>query len=212
MPSQWAISCAAWYRQSQRRPEAPQSVQESGRALVRSILAQVAETEFGKSRRAVLLAEMVEDFIQRERLVFTKDRGAQAVYSREWGGRETLYVRVMCHSGIYKHLDPDDVAEAVFHEAVHAIEGGKSESIDEECDGFAAGLCARAAVSGRPVPEVLRLSGLPVAEFVTREYEHLKRNPEYEPVGETREWLAERTGLGRSGPPYYQEKPGRVEK
>jgi len=201
---------AAWYRHSQRRPEAPEAVQAEGRALVRSVLAQVAETEFGKSKRGILLAETVEDLIQRGRLIFTTKRDAQAVYCLEWGGRETLYVRVMRHSRKYKHLDRDDIAEGVFHEAVHAIEGGESASIDEECDGFVAGICAGAAVTGEALPEILRLTGLPVGEFVVRGYPELERNTAYVPVGQTQEWLKERTGLGWVTYPYFREKPGRL--
>jgi len=172
----------------------------------------VGTTEFGRSRRGTLLAGVIEQFIQSERLVFTTDRTAQAVYRREWGGAETLYVRVMCHSGKYKHLDPDDIAEAIFHEAVHAVEGGNAESIDEECDAFMAGLCAGAAVTGVAVEDIPRLSGVPVATFVEREYEHLERAPDYRPVGETAQWLSERTGLGWVTYPYFRKEPGRLAK
>lgn len=189
------IAGAAWYRRSLRPKPVPPEVQAEGEARVRDLLADVAETEFGKSQRGTLLSGAIERLMRQGKLVFTTERRAQALYRREWGGYEILYVRAMCHRGIYKHLDPEDMAEAIFHEAVHVLEGGNSQSIDEECDGFAAGLCAGAAVTGRAAPEQLKLSGLPVAEFVTRGYPDLTRNPSYAPVGELREWLATRTGL-----------------
>lgn len=203
------IAGAAWYRNSLRRKPVPPEVQAEGEALIRGILADIAAEDFGKSERGVLLSGAIERLMQQRKLVFTTDRGAQAVYRREWGGNEVLYVRVMCHSGNYKHLDREDIAEAIFHEAVHAIEGGKAQSIDEECDAFAAGLCAGAAITGRPAPELLRLSGLPVADFVTRAYPDVERDPSYVPVGETREWLTRRTGLGWTTYPFFRDPPGR---
>jgi hypothetical protein len=205
------IAGAAWYRKSLRRKPVPPDVQADGEARIQALLADIAETQFGKSERGVLLSGAIGRLMRQGKVAFTTDRRAQAVYRREWGGSEVLYVRAMCHSGNYKHLDRDDMAEAIFHEAVHAMEGGKSESIDEECDAFAAGLCAGAAVTGKAVHDILRLSGLPVAEFVVRGYPKLERNPTYVPVGETQDWLKERTGLGWVTYPYFRKKPGRKE-
>jgi hypothetical protein len=153
------------------------------------------------------------------KVVFTTERRAQALFRREWGGNEVLYIRVMRQSVIhenrtrliYKHLDRDDMAEAIFHEAVHAIEGGNSESKDEECDAHAAGVCAAAAIQGTPVRELLRVSGLPIGEHVKRHYADLPDDPTYQPVGVSREWLIERTGLGWVVYPFFRDPPGRRE-
>jgi hypothetical protein len=205
------IAGAAWYRRSLRRKPVPPEVQADGEDRIRDLLAEIAETEFGKSKRGTLLSAAIERLMRQGKLVFTTEVDAQAIYRREWGGNETLYVRTMYIRDTYQHLDREDTAEAMFHEAVHAIEGGKTQSIDEECDAFAAGLCAGAAATGKAVPDVLRLSGLPVAEFVVRRYPHLERNAAYVPVGATRDWLKERTGLNSVTYPYSREEPGRKE-
>ncbi len=89
----------------------------------------------------------------------------------------------------------EEVAEGLFHEAVHACRTEVPTSIEEECDGFAAGLCGAAADQGRTPPELLTIEGQSVAEFVLQQYPDLPRRPDYEPVGESCPWLARRTGL-----------------
>jgi hypothetical protein len=205
------IAGAAWYRRSLRRKPVPPAVQAEGEARLRDLLSDIAETDFGKSERGILLSGAIKRLMRQGKIVFTTEMDAQAIYRREWGGGEILYVRTLHIRTSYQHLDREDTAEASFHEAVHAIEGGKSSSIDEECDAFAAGLCAGAAATGKAVPDVLRLSGLPVAEFVVRRYPHLERNAAYVPVGATRDWLKERTGLNSVTYPYSREEPGRKE-
>ena len=94
------------------------------------------------------------------------------------------------------HQEPELVAEGIFHEAVHSLKSAYGgASIEEECDGFAAGLSAGAAIAGKPLPEVLTLDGAPVADFVKNAYRTKPRRPDYQPVGESRDWLLRRTGL-----------------
>lgn len=187
---------AAWYRRSQRPAPAPPGVQQQGVEQVQAILAKVAGTDFGRSRRGQILADTIARFIARGRLVFTADIGPQALYRREVLGYEALYVKAMVIGGRLVLRNDEIMAEGVFHEAVHAARGGsEGASIEEECDGFAAGLCAAAAVTGTPMPDLLLLEGRPVAEFVLRAYPTNPRRPDYQPVGESPEWLRRRTGL-----------------
>jgi len=184
------------YRRSQRPAPAPPDVQQKGVEQVQAILAKVAGTDFGQSRRGQILSDTIARFIARGSLVFTADIGPQALYRRELLGHEALYVKAMVIGGRLVLRDDEILAEGVFHEAVHAARGGNAAaSIEEECDGFAAGLCAAAAVTGTALPDLLLLEGRPVAEFVKRVYPTNPRCPSYQPVGESTEWLRRRTGL-----------------
>jgi len=190
------IFVADWYRRSQRPAPAPPEVQQQGIERVRAILAKVAASEFGQSPRGKALATTVERFIARGRLIFSAAIGPQALYRREFLGQEALYVRAMEIAGRLVLRDDEIMAEGVFHEAVHATRGGSGKaSIEEECDGYAAGLAAGAAVTGAKLPDLLTIDGKPIADFVQREYPANPRDPGYQPVGETRDWLLRRTGL-----------------
>ena len=189
------IAAAALYRQSLRPKAVPADVQRQGLELVETILARVGDTQFGRSERGRLLAETIRDFARRGRLVFTAELDTQALYRREADGYEALYVKVLRLSGKPVHQSPQWVAEGLFHEAVHARSPRNAMSIDEECDGFAAGLAAGALIDGSDVPDLLTIEGRPVADFVRRAYPDLPRNPAYQPVGQSREWLKATTGL-----------------
>lgn len=194
-----AIIVAAFLRRPAGRwTPAPETVQQAGRKLVSEVLASVGTTEFGRSQRGRRLAKTIGDFLRRGRLVFTDEIASQALFRREPGGEEFLYVRVLRLGGRLEHQTTEQVAEGLFHEAVHACDATDESSIEEECDGFAAGLCAGAAVTGRTPPELLRIEGQSVAEFVLQQYPDLPRGASYQPVGQSREWLSRRTGLGRT--------------
>jgi len=174
---------------------APDGVQRQGLALMGDILAKIAPTGFGQSRRGQRLARVVRGLAARGRVVFSADIAPQALCRHEHG-QGMLYIKVLRLGHKLVHQTPEEVAEGLFHEAVHMCEGHPAQSrIDEECDGYAAGLCAGAALVGRTQPDVLTIEGATVAEFVAREYPHLSRCPQYQPVGQSREWLARRTGL-----------------
>lgn len=184
------------YRRSLRPKPAPEDVQRQGIEIVQGILTQVRATPFGQSQRGQLLVAQIESFLQRDRVVFTADITSQALYRREPLGFEALYVKLFRMGGRWVHQDAELIAEGIFHEAVHALKSGYGgSSMEEECDGFSAGLSAGAAMTGKVLPDPLLLDGLPVAEFVRKAYPNLPRRPDYQPVGESREWLARRTGL-----------------
>ena len=189
-----AIGLAALLPRSGRRTAAPEAVQIAGLRQVDDILARIGATPFGRSERGRLLGETVRGFLRRGRLVFATDLQSQALYRRE-AGDGFLYVRVLSLGGRLVHQTREEIAEGLFHEAVHARDASDESSAEEECDGFAAGLCAGAAVLGRSVPDLLTIEGRSVAEFVVREYPNLPRSGHYQPVGEDREWLFRRTGL-----------------
>ena len=190
------ITGAEIYRRSRRPAPAPADVQSRGLQLVGEILSRIGSTQFGRSRRGALLTEAISGLVRRDRVVFTADITQQALYRRELGGYEVLYVKVLRLSGRFVQQTTEEIAEGLYHEAVHARQSGNGESsIEEECDGYAAGLCAGAALAGRTLPDVLTLSGEPVAQFVAKAYPDLPRRPAYQPVGESRDWLIRRTSL-----------------
>lgn len=190
------IFAADRYRRSRRPAPAPPDVQRHGIELVEGILAKVAGTPFGQSERGKALAGTIRRFIGRGSVIFTADIASQALYRREFLGHEALYVKALAIGGRLVQQDLELIAEGVFHEAVHALRGGGGRvSIEEECDGFAAGLAAGAAIAGHHLPEPLLIDGRPVAAFVRMAYPDSPRDPAYEPVGESRQWLARRTGL-----------------
>jgi len=191
-----AIVGAERYRRAQRPKPAPPDVQRQGLELLDGLLARIGKTDFGQSARGVLLTETLADFLRRGRLVFTAGISAQALYRQELFGSEILYVKVLRMGDRLVHQPPEGIAEGVYHEAVHARQSSYGgSSIEEECDGYAAGLAAGAAATGAKLPDLLTLDGVPVARFVVKAYPGLGRRLGYQPVGESPEWLFRRTGL-----------------
>jgi hypothetical protein len=165
------IFFAQQYRESLRPKPAPDDIQRQGIEIVRGILAKIQTTPFGQSQRGQLLATQIESFLRRGSLLFSADISSQALYRREPLGFEALYVKLFRLASRWVHQDPELIAEGIFHEAVHALKSAYGgSSIEEECDGFAAGLAAGAAVTGKTLPEALTLDGMPAAEFVRRAY------------------------------------------
>ncbi|MBL7223422.1 MAG: hypothetical protein ISS72_06200 [Candidatus Brocadiae bacterium] len=129
-----AIALAALHTRARgRREPAPDAVQQAGMRLVDEVLATVGASEFGRSRRGTLLAAKVREFIRRHRLVFTAVLRSQALYRREAGGEDFLYVCVMPLGKRLVHLTKEQIAEALFHECVHASDASDESSIEEEC-------------------------------------------------------------------------------
>ncbi|MFC1461862.1 hypothetical protein ACFLQR_05030 [Verrucomicrobiota bacterium] len=192
------VVCAYMYRRSQSPAPAPQHVQESGRKILRNELAEIRDTDFGRSRRGRLLTDRVESLLEGDRIIFSSDTdGNRAIWTRALIGPETLYVKVLePNSGTYLHQLPCQIVEVTFHEAVHSIHGGfRCASIEEECDAFAAGLTAEAVSKGTDPPKLLKIDGMPVGTFVTRSYPGLQRKPGYQPLGKSLDWLKQNTGL-----------------
>ena len=191
-----AAIAGAWiYRRSQEPAVASAEVQREGLAKVRRILVRVSASPFGRSRRGGALTRAVRELLAADRIVFTAQITAQGKYVDSRIGSGTMYVRVFrLREDVFMHQQDDGIAEAIYHEAVHVLRPG-STCIEEECDGYAAGLVAGAAMRGETPPEILRHDGVSVAQFVLRAYRDLPRNAGYQPVERDREWLARRTGL-----------------
>ncbi len=185
---------------SSRRPRpAPPGVQEEGLERVRGILGRLEASELGDSKRWQLILGEAGSLLDRGALVFTGDITAQGYFRSEFLGPTRLYVKVFpTGKGAYSHMSDAGIAEAVCHESIHAISKYRA-SIEEEYDGFAAGLTAGLVLRGRLVTTPLMIEGKPAARYILRAYEGLPSRPEYMPVGETREWLFRQVGVHGAG-------------
>jgi hypothetical protein len=108
-----------------------------------------------------------------------------------------VFLRVIeMKDGRYLHQLRWQIAESLFHEALHSVKGGLSGAcFEEECDAFTAGLSAESASNGVVSPEIFTIDGKSVAEFVAASYPKARRDRGYTPVGASREWLCRRTGM-----------------
>jgi hypothetical protein len=175
---------------------APLSVQQEGQSRIDRILLVVSKTSFGVSERGRKLRDAIDQLRTSGAVIFTADIGAQAKHF-EWRiGQDVLYVRVLRGaSGKYTHQSDEGIAQGIYHEAVHALWLGDSGSVEEECDGFAAGFAAGSAFLGESLPSPLLMDGKPIAQFVRSAYPAFGRDLDYKPVGQSREWLLNITGL-----------------
>jgi len=185
-----------YYRRSKRPHPAPLAEQEKGCAKIREILKRIEESEFGRSPRGRLLCQKIPALMDAGDIVFTHELRTMGLFRTEFLGPKCLYLKVYRNSDTeYAHLADDLLAGALFHETVHALRPGGS-SIEEECDGYAAGLTASAIVAREEMPIPLGIDGKPVAEYVLKQYPDRPRDPAYQPVGLSRESLYQQTGLG----------------
>lgn len=194
------IAEALIYKASLAPSAAPDPVQESGKAIARQELRKLLHTPFGQSTRGSLILNEIQKLLDNDIIVFSADlNGPRGSSWRTILGHRTIYVKVLeMNNGRYLHQLPWQITEVLAHEALHSIKGGvHGASTEEECDAFAAGECAEAASRGIKESLLLTVDGLPLAQFVERAYADIDRDPNYEPVGESLEWLIERTGLTR---------------
>lgn len=194
------LAGAAWllaivsYQYAHRLPPAPAAAQTSGLAIMREALVTLKNSDFAVSSRGQIICAEMSKLLDEKRVVFAI---MQTTRGLTWGpilGRKTIYIKVLPMSnGRFLHQRPQDMIEALAHEAVHSIKNTRRRiSIEEEYDCFAAGIEAGLYVGGHPVPVVLSLDGKTVADFVQAAYPKYRHNPRYKPVGATLEWLLRR--------------------
>ena len=183
------------YRESKRPERAPRSVQNVGRQKIRTALERIAASEVGRSKRWQVVCAKVRALLESGDIIFTHEIRPQGLFRSEVSGPAYLYVKVFRDGADgYTYMPLDQIAEAVAHETIHAIRTDSS-CIEEECDGYAAGLTAGLVLRGETIPTPLTIDGRPAAQFILRAYRDLPRDAEYLPVGESREWLQTQTGL-----------------
>jgi len=184
-----------YYRGSKRPCPAPFAEQQKGYARIREVLRRVETSKFGQSPRGRLLCRKIPALMDAGDVVFTRELKTMGLFRSEVLGPKCLYLKVYRNSDTeYAHLADDLLAGALFHETVHALRPAGS-SVEEECDGYAAGLTASAIVAGEETPVPLVIDGKAVAEYVLKEYPDRPRDPAYQPVGLSREALLQQTGL-----------------
>ena len=189
------------YQRSYRLMPAPMEIQDSGRQIIGQELAALELSDFGGTERGRLIIAEVRQLLARNQIQFapmSETRGL--TWDPILGGR-IVYIKVIeMAKGRFLHQRPQGIMEALVHESVHAIRKTRWRvSVDEECDCFAAGIEVGHIVAGVRPPVLLEVDGQPVATFVMNNYPTLRRSADYSPVGQSREWLARRTGLGGVG-------------
>ncbi len=192
-----AAVLGARHWQASRRPQpAPTPVQVTGMKLVREALTQVQASVLGPTERYTQLAQRVTQLIDQDRLIFTPDIAHAGYTLRQPDGQVWLYVKVvLAANGGFEHQPLHMIGDTVFHEAVHSLQRGPV-SIEEECDGYEAGLSAGAILLGSAKPpERLRVEGQSIFAYVQAHYPHLPRRDDYQPVGLNLERLRQRAEL-----------------
>jgi hypothetical protein len=185
------------YQYAHRLRPAPEAVQESGLAIIHTELAKLKVSVFGQTERGQRITAEVNRLLAENRVAFAPMMTMRGLTWDPVLGRQTIYIKVIpLTGGTFLHQQPQQIMEALVHEAVHCIKDTRWRiSIEEECDCFAAGIEAAYEAAAQRPQGVITIDGRSVADFVASTYPKATRSAGYEPVGESREWLARRTGL-----------------
>lgn len=186
----WLIAIVS-YQYAHRLPPAPAEVQTAGLGVMREALAVLQPSAFGRSDRGHIICAEIGKLLDEECVVFAPMQVTRGLTWDPILGRKTIYIKVIpMADGRFIHQRPQDMMEALAHEAVHSIKNTRRRiSIEEEYDCFAAGVEAGLVVAGLSVPVVLELDGQTIADFVRAAYPNARQDPGYEPVGASLEWL-----------------------
>ena len=185
------------YQHSHRLTPAPMEVQVSGYQIIDLELATLKQSDFGRTERGRLIIAEARRLLAHNQIQFASMSDTRGLTWDPIVGGRIIYIKVIEMAGDrFLHQRPQGIMEALVHETVHSIKKTRRRStIDEECDCFAAGIEAGHLVAGEHPTALLKVDGQPIATFVTDNYPTLRRSAAYSPVGESREWLARRTGL-----------------
>ena len=186
---------AHMYRLSRRPAELPPELAEEGIAMAREVVRLVDESPFGRTERGRILTQHARDLIDRGRLRFSDELGGEALYRKELGCRPILYIGVIQSRTRVLWPEPASLAECIFHETLHAVVNSRKRCLEEECDAFCAAEEAAAAVEGRPPVYPVPRDNEPIWQWVRAAYRRTPSNPDYTPIGHTREELAKKTGI-----------------
>jgi hypothetical protein len=196
--STWALAIISY--QIARRPKAaPDDVQESGKRIVLAELAKLEASGEGQSVRWKVIIAEARRLLAADQIVFAPMANGRGLTWDPWFESKTVFVKVLeMNHDRYLHQLGWQVAEVIAHESLHSAKDSfaiLSASIEEECDAFAAGAEAQAISQGRVPDVVLKMDGVPIADFVKTSYRWARHDLNYEPVGESIVWLNQRTGL-----------------
>jgi hypothetical protein len=188
----------AWayrYGESCRPRELAHDVARDGIRKVREVIELVRKSDFGSSPRGRLLTAAAMDLMDQGRIRFSPNLEQEALYRKELGRKPVLYISVFCHKDRVLWPLPEELAERIYHEALHTVVQSKNKSREEECDAFCAAAEAAAGASGRlPRYPVMR-EGQTVWKWVQNAYSQYPSDRTYVPVGCTLDDLAVRTGI-----------------
>ncbi len=205
-----AIAAAYFYGRSHRPETVPGDVAERGLAEVREVLRLVEASEFGRSERGAALTSCANRFVEEDRVRFSAHLKTEALYRKEPGRAPVLYISVFAWSRGFVLPSRGELAERIYHEALHAVKRSGRKSFEEECDAFCAAEEARAAGEVRPPVFPLRRDGEILWRWVVGTYKdagpfrpdtvdptniRARSAPGYAPVGRTLDELARKAGI-----------------
>ena len=191
------LSAMASYRATRFPEAAPREWQESGLQQLREHLAFLRSSDFGQSPRGRQLTAKVESFLANGQIIFSAALGGpRGLWWSGWFSRERIYLRILKMSeGRFVHQLPEYMIEAIFHEAVHSLQGKfHRNSLEEENDAFLADYAAEMIVTEQTLPEVFHVDSKTLWEFVVEAYPELKSNGDYEPIGTDLDFIYVKAG------------------
>lgn len=190
-----AIAAASVYRRSLRPKTVPPDVAAKGLAEARRVVDLVRRSEFGRGERGRALSVQAASFLEGGRLMFSTELRTEALYRKEPGAAPVLYIGVFgCPRG-FVLPGRGELAERIYHEALHAVKRADRKTYEEECDAYCAAEEARSAVEGRSPSFPVERDGEVLWLWVTSTYVHARSDPEYAPVGQTLRELARKAGI-----------------
>jgi len=185
-----AIAVAQAYRVSRRPRPAPRRLRDEGRRRLAQVLDAIEATPFGRTTRGRVLTAEARRFLDSKRVQFAIELGKVSLFRKELFSRPVIYINCEPMGTAFHLPDRDTLARALYHEALHSVQG--TGSFEEECDAFTAAAQAEAALRGTKAPIPTLRDGEPIGTWVRDAYPDRERLPSYQPVGESRAWLQRR--------------------
>ncbi len=188
------VCCAVSYRNSRRPPELSGEWVGIGGRKISEVLKSVSNSKFGASERGARLTTAATALMAKGLLRFSPNLEQEALYRKEYGGDPVLYLSVYCHKDQVLWPAPEELAERIYHETLHAVVGSKKKSKEEESDAFCAAEEAAAAAVKRPARYPVMRDGVKIWDWVQDAYPQCPADDTYVPVGYTLKQLSARIG------------------
>lgn len=179
--------------QSCRPSEVPDTVARDGIRRIYEVIDVVRNSTFGRSYRGNVLTASALKMMAAGNIKFSPNLAQEALYRKEVGRSPVLYISVFVRNDRVMWPLPEELAERIYHESLHAAIQTENHSRQEECDAYCAAEEAAAVVAGRSPRLPVMRDGKPVWEWVQDAYSTYPSDKSYLPVGYTLTELAART-------------------
>ena len=176
---------------------APPEAQNSGLAIIHECMIALENNGYHHTPRGRIIMTEIRKLLAENRIVFAPMTKTRGLTFDPFFGRKTIYIKIIAmNHGRFLHQRPPEIIEALVHETIHSVKNTRRRmSIEEECDCFAAGLEAALTTQGKPIPDIFAIDGKPIVDFILASYTNTRRDPTYQPVGISREWLLSHAGI-----------------